>query len=204
MISRSNPIVFRPKSNLIGVGVFLFFLIGMNVSSWYTSSTLTSIAVGLLSVGTFLFAILLYVKPKVIFFDEGLTIINPTESYTVGWGEVEGIDTKYTMRIQTRERTISAWAAPGPSRGQARRTYRNGVKESDIQGLGIEDNFPVRPGDLAQTDSGAAAAQARINYLEFQRSTNPTKIDSAHSKSWTGVIIAAIFTVIGASLIALH
>ena len=204
MISQSNPTIFRPKSNIIGLGIFFFFLAGINISTWYTSALRNSIALGCISAALIILGYLGFAKPKVIFFDEGLTIVNPTESYTLSWKDVEGIDSKYTMRIQIRDKTIGAWAAPGPSRRQAKRVVRyDKVGRMDLKAVGIDPSFPIRPGDLAESDSGLAAGMARIRLIEYSRMKEPITFESLHTVNFRALIYAAVFGAVGATMIVL-
>jgi len=202
MASQSNPTVFRAKSSLITVGAFYLFILGMNISTWYTSSIRTCIELAFISAALALLTYLAYGRPKIIFFDEGLTIVNPTESVTLCWAEVEGIDTKYTMRIQTRDRNIGAWAAPGPSRRQAKKAFSDGAANRiNTKGLGIDSGMPISPGDLAETNSGGAAAIARNRFLEYSRQSQPVRFETVKIKSYNTLISAGILALIGSILI---
>jgi hypothetical protein len=202
MASLSNPTVFRPKSSLITLGAFYLFILGMNISAWYTSSIRTCTEMAFISVALALLTYLAYGRPKIIFFDEGLTIVNPTESVTLCWAEVEGIDTKYTLRIQTRDRNIGAWAAPGPSRRQAKKAFSDGAANRiNTKGLGIDPAMPISPADLAETHSGGAAAIARYRLTEYSRLSQPARFETVQLKSYYTLISAIVLALIGSILI---
>jgi len=121
-------------------------------------------------------AYLIFVRPRVIIFDEGIAIINPFNKVVVGWEEVVAIDVRYTMSIRVRSpfkalpwnrtasETIYAFAAPAPGRYHART-----IHQSEIRGIGIDHSLALRPGDSPRTASGQVAALARIRLEEFEK-----------------------------------
>ena len=120
---------------------------------------LTSIAWGvLIGMGVYL----VMHRPKIILFDEGITIVNPLHNFTIGWDKVENIGAKYTLTISFDNRTINAWAAPAPGRYSARALH-----SSDVKGLGIEHNGSVAAAHSPRSDSGAAIYRARMRYENF-------------------------------------
>ncbi len=120
---------------------------------------LTSIAWGvLIGMGVYL----VMHRPKIILFDEGITIVNPLRNITVGWDKVENIGAKYTLTISFDNRTINAWAAPASGRYSARALH-----SSDVKGLGIEANGSVAAAHSPRSDSGAAIYRARMRYENF-------------------------------------
>ena len=106
------------------------------------------------------------------------------------------------MRIHVRDRVIGAWVAPVPSRRQAKKVFhQGGVSKKSLKGLGVDSALPVSPGDLAESDSGAAAAMARMRLVEFKQIQNPVRIERLHTKSYSTLIIAASLALIGCALI---
>lgn len=159
----TNVQVFRPTSNLV-LAVVVFAMCFMMMVANITQGNQRDILVTffwVIAISTL--AYLIFMRPKVILFDEGITIVNPFITVTAGWHMVEAIDAKYTMSILVGDKTIYAWAAPAPSRYHSR-----SIHESDIRGLGIENSGMIRPGESPRSHSGAATYLARRRFSEFQ------------------------------------
>jgi len=135
---------------------------------------------------------LLFIKPKVLIFDEGITIVNPFITATIGWAEVDEIETRFGLTVHSGEAKVVAWAAPAPGRYR-RRT----VHKADVKGINYDKDFGLRPGDLPSSHSGAAAHLARIRRVEFERATATTSAKRSGSVDKLGVAL------LGASLILL-
>ena len=203
--NRTNPTVFRARKGYLMLGFLLFFLLGIDISTWYTSSRYNSIDVTLWSVFFTILASAAYVRPKIIFFDEGLTIINPIETYTLSWKSVQGVDARLTLMIYTREKRISAWAATGPTPRQARRATRlDKIEAIDPRTLGLERGVQIGPADLPESDTGAAAAIARYRMVDFNRAANPTIIEETFERNYSVIGAAALCGIIAAIMLLFH
>lgn len=90
--------------------------------------------------------------------DNGLHIRNVVTDIDIEWGAVQQVDTKWGLTIFTSIGRIPVWAAPAPGRHAAFSATRD-------QGKFLPESTyvsgTVRPGDLASTESGAAAALIR-------------------------------------------
>ena len=90
--------------------------------------------------------------------DAGLHVRNVIADYDIEWGAVQQVDTKWGLTIFTELGRVSVWAAPAPGRHAAFTASRD-------QGQHLPESTyvsgTVRPGDLATTESGAAAALIR-------------------------------------------
>lgn len=191
----TDPVVFRPRSG------YVFFVLATLGSVIYTyqsfryfsfeSGVTTSLWSGLILT----FAYLIFVRPKVMIFDEGITITNPLYEITRSWAEVVTIDVRYTMSIRLREEvslpwhrkkaeTIYAFAAPAPGRYHSR-----SIHPTDIKGVGISHEMALRPGDSPRSHSGQAAALARLRLQRFEREGNLTLIPGSFSKDLFGQVI---------------
>lgn len=162
----TNPYVFRARSSYIWFGITVALLIFLLAESLVVpqelKSRVSSWALALaLGGGSFL----IFVKPRVVVFDEGITIINPLSTVTVGWSEVEAIETKFSMSIERGEEVIYAWAAPAPGRH-----HRRSVDPSEMRGMAHGGHEIIRPGDDPDTLSGQAAVIARRRWQEFATS----------------------------------
>lgn len=130
---------------------------------------------------------LLFVKPHVVVFDEGITIVNPFLSATFGWQEVDEIETRFGLTIYSGEAKVVAWAAPAPGRYR-RRT----VHAVDVKGINYDKDFGLRPGDLPNSHSGAAAHVARGRRAAFERSTATTGATRHAKYDKLGLILLGI------------
>ena len=135
---------------------------------------------------------LVFIRPRVILFDEGITIINPFLTITTGWDLVENIEAKFTMSIQVADKVIYAWAAPAPSRYHSR-----SIHETDLRGMRIGSQGMIRPGESPRSHSGAATYLARAK-LENFRNQNLVGIASSVSYNSSGValLLASLLTAI--------
>ncbi len=139
------------------------------------------------------FFYLIFIHPKVIFFDEGLTIVNPLHTITLGWHEVGEIDARYTMYVIHRPTgvKIHAFAAQAPGRYHSRTVHPNEVK-----GMRVGDSGMIRAGESPRSNSGAATAIARARLEQF------TRFNSQGSVAFTSQFNNGA-AIIGTSLIAI-
>jgi hypothetical protein len=126
---------------------------------------------------------LVFARPKVILFDEGITIVNPFLTITTGWHRVDAIDAKFTMSILVGPKTIYAWAAPAPGRYHSR-----SIHETDLRGMRVDSAEMIRPGESPRSHSGAATYLARIR-LENFRNRDLTGVDSSVEFNSVGIAV---------------
>ena len=148
---------FRPGSAIASGWVLIAFFVGFIIQSLFYGGDIL-MTIGICGAGAF-GSYLLFLKPYVLLFDEGIKIVNPTKEITATWDLVEEIETRYSMSIQINDRTYYAWAAPAPSGRHSRR-----MNKSDL--------FPGadsarRVGDSLQSDSGVCAYMANIRRKNF-------------------------------------
>ena len=167
ILPRNNPETFRSKTSVVGYFVLLILLAGMNLQTIYSSDFGTS-AVTLAWTTCFASCMcLIMYKPKIIFFDEGIEIVNPTSTYVISWDYVRAIEARYTMSIITNNgEQIFAWAAPAPGRYHTRK-----IHESDLRGLNLGEGGSIRSGESPRADSGVARYLA-VTRLEKHRSAH--------------------------------
>jgi hypothetical protein len=128
---------------------------------------------------------LLFLKPFVLIFDEGIKIVNPTKEITVGWDLVEEIETKYSMSILASGQTFYAWAAPAPSGRHSRRMHNTDL----LPGA----DAPRRVGDSLRSDSGVCAHIAKMRRKDFDGlGTGRIEIRSNYTLSFAGAACAVI------------
>jgi Bacterial PH domain len=93
-------------------------------------------------------------RPCVAVSDGGVRLVNVTRTIDVPWPAVTGIETHWALTLRTAYGTFTAWAAPSPGRGPARRAARI---ETLSRSLG------TAPGGAAdEVDPGPAADAAAL------------------------------------------
>lgn len=121
-----------------------------------------------------------YGRPHLMIDDSGILVVNVFRSVKIPWPAVQRIDTKWALTLYTAYGKITAWAAPAPGAVATRL-----ATPRDLRGLPESTYGPgesIRPGDLPQYPSGAAAGMVRRRWetlrdaghldnprLEFQR-----------------------------------
>ena len=148
---------FRPGSAIASGWVLILFFAGFITQTIVYGGNLVSTA-AICSAGI-IGSYLLFLKPYVLIFDEGIKIVNPTKEITVTWDLVEEIETKYSMSIQIRGESFYAWAAPAPSGRHSRRMHSTDL----LPGA----DAPRRVGDSLKSDSGVCAYMAKIRKKNF-------------------------------------
>jgi hypothetical protein len=179
----TNLITFRPRSAIVLASLalvinilFVFQVIFYGDGTWLAQAGVIATTATL--------AWLLFLKPKVLVFDEGINIVNPFITATIGWAEVDEIETRYGLTIYSGEAKIVAWAAPAPGRYR-RRT----VHAVDVKGINYDRDFGLRPGDLPNSHSGAAAHVARTRRAQFERTATAASAKRSGSVDKLGIAL---------------
>ena len=183
--------VFRPKSGLAMAGI-VFIMSGVLCIQLVLAEGLRHSLSGIAWGGAASWlAYLIFVRPKVMLFDEGITITNPLISTTVGWNRVDEIEARYCMSILVNERPIYAWAAPAPGRHHVRT-----VHSSELKGLKIGAGGLIRPGESPRTHSGVAAHLARLRLAKFRDTAGAHGVESQTRFNTVGAatLFVSIFT----------
>ncbi len=153
----TNSEKFRPGSAVASGWILIAFFVGFLVQTCFYGGDII-LTLGICGAGAF-GSYLLFLKPYVLLFDEGITIVNPTKEITATWDLVEEIETKYSMSVQIRDETYYAWAAPAPSGRHSRRMHNTDL----LPGA----DAPRRVGDSIKSDSGVCAYMANIRRKDF-------------------------------------
>jgi hypothetical protein len=180
---------FRPGSAIASGWVLILFFAGFIVQSIFYGGNLVATA-AICSAGI-IGSYLLFLKPYVLIFDEGIKIVNPTKEITATWDLVEEIETKYSMSILVDGQTFYAWAAPAPSGRHSRRMHKTDL----LPGA----DSPRRVGDSLKSDSGVCAHIAKLRRKDFASAgTGEFEISSNYILSYA---VAACAVIGAASLI---
>jgi len=174
---------FRPGSAIASGWILIAFFIGFIVQSIFYGGDIV-VTVGICGAGAF-GSYLLFLKPYVLIFDEGIKIVNPTKEITVTWDLVEEIETKYSMSILVDGQTFYAWAAPAPSGRHSRRMHKTDL----LPGA----DAPRRVGDSLKSDSGVCAHIAKLRRKDFASAgTGELEISSNYILSYAVAACAVI------------
>ena len=112
----TNAEVFRPRSSYLFAAVMIVGSILLTAQTILYPNGEDLVASLLWAAAISLTSYWLFIHPKVVLFDEGITIRNPINEVTVGWGDIDEIDVQYTLNINVAGKKIHAWAAPAPGR----------------------------------------------------------------------------------------
>jgi hypothetical protein len=176
---------------------FVFALFGITalaIDSWLLVATKSWVYIWFAY-----FAWLLFWNPSVKVSDAGVVVDNVFTTHKLNWSAITRIDTKYSLTLETKNRTIQAFGAPAPSRYagfMANKTEAEHLPESSFIGKGL-----VRPGDLTSSDSGVAAYVIRSHWEKLRDLNKLSSEASIQSKwvLWRIVILACLSTAAVAS-----
>jgi len=201
----NNPQIFRPKSGYIFAGMVLWIVATM----LYLQIIDYGFNFGLIIAsiwGALICSICyqIFIHPKVVFFDEGVEIVNPFTHYLIGWQDVEQIDTRYTMSIRTSGESVGikkiyAFAAPAPGRYHSR-----SIHQSELRGLNIQGAGSIQAGQSPRSHSGVASAIANQKIVAFQRLDKPQLVQYRYQFNRKALWINLILLVTGTLLLIIH
>ncbi|MDQ0238219.1 PH domain-containing protein [Arthrobacter bambusae] len=108
---------------------------------------------------------LLFWRPVVVVRDSGVALENPFRTIDVPWDALVQVDTRYALTLVTPRKKYPAWAAPAPGIWGGRNARPEHLK--GLPGTTYGPSSSVRPGDLKNTDSGAAAILVRTRWQDL-------------------------------------
>lgn len=160
---RFAPTTFRP-----GFGRVLCVIVVAIAVAGLAGFVVTADLIGLLRYGWGLallaaVAVALFWLPSLAVAEHEITVKNVFSTLHVPWTAIERIDTKYALTLYTPLGRIAAWASPAPSRyaGQV-----SSSRDAGLPGAGLGGS--IRPGDLLNTASGAAAYVIRSHWDQLR------------------------------------
>lgn len=171
--------LYSRSGRIMASAGFVFALFGITalaIDSWLLVATKSWVYIWFAY-----FAWLLFWNPSVKVSEEGVVVDNIFKTHKLNWSAITRIDTKYSLTLETKDRTIQAFGAPAPSRYagfMANRTEAEHLPESSFVGKGL-----VRPGDLTSSDSGVAAYVIRSHW-EKLRDLNKLNENSSVKSNW--------------------
>ena len=189
--------LYSRSGRIMASAGFVFALFGITalaIDSWLLLATKSWVYIWFAY-----FAWLLFWNPSVEVSDEGVVVDNIFKTHKLNWSAITRIDTKYSLTLETKERTIQAFGAPAPSRYagfMANKTEAEHLPESSFVGKGL-----VRPGDLTSSDSGVAAYIIRSHWEKLRDLNKLNETSSVKSKwvIWRIVVFLCLSAVAVAS-----
>ena len=189
----TNPELFRTRSSYFYAGTIHVSAGMISLLTLLESALLASITTVAWAAVASYTAHLIFMRPKIVFYDEGLRITNPFNELLVGWHEVQDIDNRFSLSVMVDGERFHAWAAPAPSRYGSRT-----IHPSELKGLAFENQGSIRAADNPRSLSGAAAILARTRFDEFQERPTAQRIERNLVFNTTGVVF--LLTMISAAL----
>jgi hypothetical protein len=134
-----------------------------------------------------------------------VTLRNPLATIKVPWHALVTVDTRYALALVTPRRRYTAWAAPAPGIfgvQRARPDHVRGLPETTYGPAGS-----IRPGDLTNSDSGAAAYYVRKRWSELL-AAGAVEAGAADAvtvrvrPNWGQLIVAAVLLAAAAATMA--
>lgn len=151
--------IFRPKSGLVLSGCVVVLCACFIWSAAATDGLAKAIA---WSIAVIDCAYLIFIRPKIVFTEESLTIINPIEEVTIGWGDIDLVDAKWCMSISSKYGRFNAWAAPAPSRHHPKK-----IHPSELKAMQISGHESISPARSPKSDSGIAVHMTQLRIANF-------------------------------------
>jgi hypothetical protein len=200
---RFAPTTFRPAFgrglSIVIAAITLAGLVGLVVGAEWLS--LARYGWAFLLVGFIGFA--LFWMPRLIITEQEVTVRNVFMTEHIPWHSIERIDTKYALTLYTDARKFTVWASPAPTRYAA----QVGATGDARLAASVAGTNP-RPGDLLDTQSGAAAFVIRrhLDDLREDGKLHATEADAAivrrdiHWATIAGLAALTLATILGATI----
>lgn len=157
--------VFRPGFGRVLVVVVVLLCAGGAVTGLLDDATTVWPYLPLLALLSVL-AWAAYWRPAVVVSPAGVELRNVTRTVEIPWTALNAVETHYALTLHTAYGSYASWAAPAPSQSRVRRADRTDV--TDLPESTYGSGGSVRPGDLAGTDSGQAAALVRSRWEQLR------------------------------------
>jgi hypothetical protein len=141
-------------------------------------------------------------RPAVRVGDDAVTIVNTFSTIVVPWAALIQVETRYALTLVTPHGRYAATAAPAPGR-LATALSRRDLRRAESQ---VAADGSIRPGDLPNTDSGAAAILVRRRWEELvagERIELGVADATAVERRWHWTVIAICAVLLAGAVVAL-
>lgn len=156
----SPPRPFRPRTSVFLA--IISWLIGLAIIVFSLPAGAAGLAGIPLGLAIACLGYWLFWFPAVRVDDDAVTLVNPVVTVRIPWVALINVDTKFALTLFTPSGKYAAWAAPAQG---ALGTFRASTHDAtDLPRSSYGRNGGLRPGDLKNSDSGAAAALVRTHW----------------------------------------
>jgi hypothetical protein len=141
-------------------------------------------------------------RPAVRVGDDAVTIVNTFSTIVVPWAALIQVETRYALTLVTPHGRYAATAAPAPGR-LATALSRRDLRRAESQ---VAADGSIRPGDLPNTDSGAAAILVRRRWEELvagERIELGVADATPVERRWHWTVIAICAVLLAGAVVAL-
>ena len=141
-------------------------------------------------------------RPAVRIDEHAVTIVNVLSTVSIPWPALIDIETRYALTLVTPQGRFAATAAPAPGR------FASALSKRDLTRVNAQTGSTgsLRPGDLPNTDSGAAAYLVRDYWekLVAQERIELGVADTTHvTRRWHWMVIGLCAALLIASVATL-
>ncbi len=106
-------------------------------------------------------ALALFWFPRLGVAEHEVTVRNVFSTTHLPWPAITLVDTKWALTLHTADRKVTVWASPAPNRYASQAATRSSARVAS-------SGFAPRPGDLLETQSGAAAFVIRHHWDDLR------------------------------------
>ncbi len=158
---RFAPTIFRPAFGRV-LSVIVVVIAATGIAGYAVAGDL----VGLLRYGwgpllLAAVAIALFWLPRLGVAEHEVTVRNVFSTVHLPWPAITLVDTKWALTLHTADRKVTVWASPAPNRYASQAATRSSARVAS-------SGFSPRPGDLLETQSGAAAFVIRHHWDDLR------------------------------------
>lgn len=198
----TNVEVFKPKVAFVYAATVFIFAILLSVQTIYFnngSNTALDLAVAATAAVA---GWLTWVRPKLELSDEGVRVVNPLRTVTIGWQDVQNVSTRFSLNILHNNGRVGVWVAAANGRRRMSRisgaATRNGISSDltsqDLRGVATAtfDGDSIIASDSPISDSGLAAHLVRTRIGDFR--TAGATVNYSNKFNWLGasLLVAAV------------
>lgn len=140
-------------------------------------------------------ALALFWFPRLTVAEPEVTVVNVFSTVHVPWAAIERVDTKYALTLHTAGGVVTVWASPAPNRYATQAASRSAARIA-----GDAAGTSPRPGDLLETQSGAAAFVIRRHWDDLREDGKLQNVAGADGGvrrdiHWATIITLGVLTV---------
>jgi len=186
----SNAEKFRPVKSVLIAYLFYAFTSFLAIQTLLSSEIIVSIETALWVTGSNILIYVVLHRPYMSLSPEGLKVVNPFDTWRIGWSQIDDLETRFVLKIITSRDVIPVWVATGPTRSRRER-----LQQSDIRGLGFDGMDSISVGESPKSDSGVAAYLIRQAIHKYNTDSSNLLKEVTHVINFrTNFFIILIFT----------